>query len=62
MFHDVSCLYTLHSAQPHLHGRWPRFQQLAAPLSFITRTQGALENALANLLNNGVGLFNQAHN
>ncbi len=36
-----------------------RFQDLAAPLSFITRTQGALENAVANLLNNGVGLFNQ---
>lgn len=36
-----------------------RFQDLAAPLSFITRTQGALENAVANLLNNGVGLFNK---
>eukprot|EP00913_Durusdinium_trenchii_P012674 g11901.t1 len=38
-----------------------KFENLAAPLSFITHTQGALENAVANLLNNGVGLFNQVY-
>ena len=26
----------------------------------MTKTQGALENGVANLLNNGVGLFNKA--
>ena len=37
-----------------------RFQGLAAPLSFVAKTQGALEASLASLLNNAVGLFNKA--
>ena len=66
--HQMAPIYNFWLVGPGLFG-WsflcwplasPRFENLAAPLSFITHTQGALENAVANLLNNGVGLFNQA--
>lgn len=55
------CLTSMLKQAPLLKSVQMKFQQLAAPLSFVTRTQGALENALANLLNNGVGLFNQVY-
>jgi len=55
------CLTSMLKQAPTVKSVEMKFQDLAAPLSFITRTQGALENAVANLLNNGVGLFNKVY-
>ncbi|CAK9075404.1 unnamed protein product [Durusdinium trenchii] len=55
------CLTSVLKQTPAVKSLQMKFENLAAPLSFITHTQGALENAVANLLNNGVGLFNQVY-
>ncbi|CAJ1338319.1 unnamed protein product [Effrenium voratum] len=55
------CFTSVLKQPPTLKSLQVKFQGLAAPLSFVAKTQGALEASLASLLNNAVGLFNKVY-
>jgi len=56
-----ACLTSVFKSAPQVTNLQVQFAGLAAPLSFVAKTEGALEASLAALLNNGVTLFNQVY-